>query len=306
MNKTKITFFGTHQFAVTILQALIDAPFIEVAHVVTQPDEPVGRKQVLTPPPVKVLADKYNIPVSQPASLKNFDFESVTGDLSVVAQYGRIIPKSIIDAPQFGTLNVHTSLLPKYRGASPIQFALWHGETKTGVTIMQMDEGMDTGPILLQKEIDILSDETYLELDARLAKIGAKALLEAIPLYIDGTLEKQPQNNAEATLTTLLTRENGRVDWKKSAQEVYNQYRGLTPWPGLWTMWGEKRLKLTDVRPSDVTALPGQVISQNGKLYIGCTTGSVEIRTLQLEGKTAVDAKAFLSGYQNFVGDTLN
>lgn len=306
MNKTKITFFGTHQFAVTILQALIDAPFIEVAHVVTQPDEPVGRKQVLTPPPVKILADKYNIPVAQPASLKTFEFGPLTTDLNVVAQYGRIIPKSIIEAPQFRTLNVHTSLLPKYRGASPIQFALWHGETETGVTIMQMDEGMDTGPILLQKKIDILKDETYLELDARLAETGAKALLEALPQYIGGTLQGQPQTNAEATLTTLLTREDGRVDWKKSAQEVYNQYRGLTPWPGLWTMWGEKRLKLTDVRPSDVAGLPGQVISQSGKLYIGCTTGSVEIRTLQLEGKTAVDAKAFLSGYQNFVGDTLN
>lgn len=302
MQKTKITFFGTHQFAVTILQALLDAPFIEVAHVVTQPDEPVGRKQVLTPPPVKILADTYNIPVSQPGTLKNYDFSPFSFDLNVVAQYGRIIPKNIIEAPKFGTLNVHTSLLPKYRGASPIQFALMQGETETGVTIIQMDEGMDTGPTLLQKKITILPDETYLELDARLAILGAEALLETIPRYIDGTLPPQAQNNAEATLTKLLNREDGKIDWHKSAQEIYNQYRGLTPWPGIWTMWGEKRLKLVEVKYTEKSLAPGLVCFAHGKMFIGCMSGTLEVIKIQPEGKAVMEAKNFVNGHVELDG----
>lgn len=303
--KIKTVFFGTHEFACTILQDLLDSPLVEVTTVVTQPDEPVGRKQILTPPPVKILAEKNHISVVQPVSLKSFDFSPFVSDINIVAQYGKLIPKSIIEAPRFGTLNVHTSLLPKYRGASPIQFALLQGEKETGVTIMKMDEGMDTGPILLQKKIPILPDETYLELDARLAHVGGKALLEALPLFAEGTLQPQAQNNAEATLTKLLSREDGKIDWRKNAEEIYNRYRGLTPWPGVWTMWNGKRIKLTTMRLHNENFPAGTVVSKNGALYIGTGNQSVEILNLQMEGKPVMDAKSFINGYKSILESTL-
>lgn len=303
--KIKTVFFGTHEFACTILQVLLNSPLIDVTHVITQPDEPVGRKQILTPPPVKIVAEEYHIPVAQPTSLKSFDFSPFVGDINIVAQYGKIIPKSIIEAPKFGTLNVHTSLLPKYRGASPIQFALLNGEKETGVTIMQMDEGMDTGPTLLQKKITILPDETYLELNARLADIGAEALLEALPHYIEGTLKPIPQNNDQATLTKLLSREDGKIEWKNSAEHIYNQYRGLTPWPGVWTLWNGKRIKLTNIKPHSENIPAGTVTTVNGKMYIGTGEQSLEILSLQMEGKPVMDVKSFLNGYKNILESTL-
>lgn len=307
MQKYSVIFFGTHEFAVTILQKLLEANTLEVVCVITQPDEPVGRKHVLTPPPVKIFAEKYNIPVLQPHSLKSFILPVFDNqvDLHIVAQYGKIIPKNIIEAPKFGTLNVHTSLLPKYRGASPIQFALLHGETETGVTIMKMDEGMDTGPILLQKKIAILKDETYLELNSRLAEVGANLLLETLPQYIDGSLLPVPQKESEMTLTKLLSREDGKIDWTKTSSEIYNQFRALTPWPGVWTTWQGKRLKLLSVRPSEKNVLPGVIESENNLIYIGTSLGSIEVQELQLEGKNALLAKDFLSGYQSFVGSTV-
>lgn len=304
MQKYSVIFFGTHEFAVTILKKLLAAENIEVVHVITQPDEPVGRKHILTPPPIKILAASKNIPVSQPTSLKSFvlPVTETPVDLHIVAQYGKIIPKNIIEAPKFGTLNVHTSLLPKYRGASPIQFALVHGETETGVTIMKMDEGMDTGPTLLQKKISIFPDETYLELNDRMADLGATALLETIPQYIDGTLKPVLQNENEATLTKLLSREDGKIDWTKTSQQIYNQFRGLTPWPGIWTTFEGKRLKLLTLRPSEKNLLPGVIGSENNLIYIGTSHGSIEVHELQLEGKNPLSAKDFLSGYQHFVG----
>jgi methionyl-tRNA formyltransferase len=304
MQKYSVIFFGTHEFAVTILEKLLTAPHIEVLHVVTQPDEPVGRKHILTAPPVKILASSHNIPVSQPSTLKSFVLPGTDKpiDLHIVAQYGKIIPKNIIEAPNFGTLNVHTSLLPKYRGASPIQFALLHGETETGVTIMKMDEGMDTGPILLQKKISIFPDETYLELNSRMADLGAEALLETIPQYIDGSLLPLTQEESEMTLTKLLSRDDGKIDWTKTSSEIYNQFRALTPWPGIWTTWEGKRLKLLTIRPSEKKVLPGIIESENNLIYIGTSLGSIEVSELQLEGKNALSAKDFLSGYRNFVG----
>lgn len=303
VDKISVVFFGTHEFAVTILQGLLDNPFFDVKLIITQPDRPVGRKQEIQSSPVKLLAQKFNIPINQPESLKNYELLAIGYELSIVAQYGLLIPKSIVEAPKYGTINVHTSLLPKYRGASPIQSALINGETKTGVTIMRMDEGLDSGPILLQKEINILPDETYLDLDSRLAHLGVEALNESIPEYISDNLKPRTQDESQVTVCKKLSRDDGKIQWNKTAQEIYNQYRGLTPWPGIWTMWEDKRLKLLNIRPCDKQVEPGKVLIQHDILYIGTSDASIEILELQLEGKSVMNSKTFLSGYRKLISD---
>ncbi len=302
----KTVFFGTHEFATTILQGLIDSPLVDVDLVITQPDKPVGRKQELQQSPVKILAEKNNIKIDQPDSLKNYNLKPNTYDLGITAQYGMLIPENIINAPKHGMLNVHTSLLPKYRGASPIQSVLINGETETGVTIMKMDSGMDTGAIILQKTLKIDENDTYTTLDKKLAKISILALLEAIPDYISGTLQLSAQDNSKATTCHLLTRENGKINWSKTTQEIYNLYRGLTPWPGIWSMWNDKRLKLLEIKPNSKKLEPGQIIIEDGKLYIGTSNTSIEILELQLEGKQKMDVKTFTNGYKEIHGKILN
>ncbi|MEK7623155.1 MAG: methionyl-tRNA formyltransferase [Patescibacteria group bacterium] len=296
MTKTPVVFFGTHQFAATILEGLIKSPFYDIQLVITQPDRPVGRKQELQPSPVKLLAQKHNLPIDQPSSLKSYKLKAISYKLGIVAQYGLLIPKHILEAFPLGILNVHTSLLPKYRGASPIQSALINGETETGVTIMKMDEGLDTGSIILQKKVAINPDDTYLDLDKKLAVLGIEALTEALPRFIDGTLKPRPQDTTKATVCRELTREDGRVDWQKTSQEIYNQYRGLTPWPGIWTTWHNKRLKLLSIKLAPQEIESGKVIVEAGKLFIGCHDGSIEVFELQLEGKKAMEIKAFING----------
>ncbi|OGH77495.1 MAG: methionyl-tRNA formyltransferase [Candidatus Magasanikbacteria bacterium RIFOXYC2_FULL_40_16] len=306
MQKISIIFFGTHNFAATILEGLLKSPFVSVDLVITQPDRPVGREQKLQPSPVKILAQKHNLPIDQPQNLKNYELRvtSYGLHLAIVAQYGLLIPENIINAPKLGTLNIHTSLLPKYRGASPIQSALINGEKKTGVTIMKMDKGLDTGPILLQKTLKISPDDTYTILDEKLAKIGLQALTEALPKYIQGKLKPKPQKNAKATACKQLTREDGKIDWNKPAQEIYNLYRGLTPWPGVWTQWENKRLKLLRIQPANRKLGSGQVAVENDKIFIGCDKKSIEVLELQLEGKKATTAKMFINGHQN-IDDTM-
>jgi len=298
MNKIKIIFFGTHEFAATILQGLIDNSNFEVGLVITQPDKPVGRKQELQPSAVKLIAQKYNIEIQQPQSLKTFDFKTLqTFNLGVCAQYGLIIPQSILDAPKFGIINVHTSLLPKYRGASPIQSALVNGETETGVTIMKMDVGMDTGPILSQKACSIDENETYTDLSNKLAKIANFELPEAILAYVSGKIVPQAQDNTLATYTKILTREDGKIDWSKSAEEIYNQYRGLTPWPGVWTIYNNKRVKLLKIKPDNKILEIGNWKLEIDKIFIGCGQGTIEVVELQVEGSKPTDAKSFINGH---------
>jgi methionyl-tRNA formyltransferase len=295
----KTVFFGTHDFAATILEGLINNPLFSVDLVITQPDKPVGRSAKLESSPVKKLAEKNSIKIQQPNSLVAYNLELTTYDLGITAQYGLIIPEKIFNAPKYGILNVHTSLLPKYRGASPIQSALVNGETETGITIIKMDKGLDTGLILLQKSIKIQEDDTYPDLDRKLAKIGLECLLGAIPDYISGNLSPTPQNNALATTCKQLTREDGKIDWNKSAQEIYNQYRGLTPWPGIWTGWDDKRLKLIKIKLAKHKIETGTVLVENDKIYIGCGNGSIEVLELQLEGKKTLATKEFLNGFSH-------
>jgi len=297
-------FFGTHTFATTILQALIDDKDISVSLVITQPDKPVGRKKVMTPPPVKLLAEKHGITVEQPASLKNYALADKF-DIGVTAQYGLLVPKHILDTPTHGILNVHTSLLPKYRGASPIQSALMHGETETGVTIMKMDAGLDTGPILLQKTLQIDPDDTYLTLDQKLATLAAPALTEALKAYVAGDLSPHAQDDAAATHCKQFTRDDGRVDWSKSTNDIYNQYRGLTPWPGLWTMLDDKRLKLLTIAPDTRNIEPGILTYADDTILIGTKDGSIQVQSIQIEGKPAMTSEQFMSGYQQYDGTTV-
>lgn len=306
-NRTISTvFFGTHEFAATILEGLISNPLFLIELVVTQPDRPVGRDQRLESSPVKAIAQKYGLKIDQPENIKNYHLSLITYHLNIVAQYGLRIPKHILNAPQYGTMNVHTSLLPKYRGASPIQSALINGETKTGVTIMLMDEGLDTGPIILQKEIAIALDDTYETLDKKLALLGLDALIEAVPQYVEGKLRPTSQNDSKATTCKKLSREDGKIDWNKSAEEIYNLYRGLTPWPGVWTMLQGKRLKLLNIKPATKTIPPGQVMVENDRIYIGCGKDAIEVLELQLEGKKVMNAITFLNGYKDIEGATLS
>ena len=298
MQKVKAAFFGTQDFAATILQGLLDSDIVSVEMVFTQPDRKTGRKQIIEESPVKKLAKKYNIKIEQPETLKNSEIDLSGFELGVVAQYGLIIPKYIIDSFPKGMINVHGSILPKYRGASPIQAALVNGEKETGITIMIMDEKMDHGPILSQKSVSIDQDDTYTTLASKMAVEGQILLLNTLPEWLNGHLKAQPQDESQATFTKLLTKEDGLVDFHKTNDEIYNQYRGLTPWPGVWCMRNDKRLKLLKIAKSDKTLPVGETFTENKRIFIGCDKGSIEVLELQLEGKVIMDACTFLNGYK--------
>lgn len=299
MSKIKTVFFGTHDFAATILQGLLDSDIVSVEAVFTQPDRKTGRKQIVEESPVKKLAKKYNLKIEQPESLKNYSSPLTPYPLGIIAQYGLIIPKKIIDSFPRGMINVHGSLLPKYRGASPIQAALINGDTATGVTIMLMDEKMDHGPILSQKEIPIDPNDTYTTLASKMAAEGLILLLSTLPEWLNGKLKApQPQDESQATFTKLLTKEDGLIDFNKTNEEICNQYRGLTPWPGVWCVRNNKRLKLLKIKKSEKTLSPSEALVENKRIFIGCGRGSIEVLELQLEGKSVMDAATFLNGYK--------
>jgi len=295
-----VVFFGTHIFGATILEGLHTHPNICVTAVVTQPDRPVGRKQELQASPVKQKAVALGIPVFQPKSLKTFDTTTIPADLYVVAQYGLLIPEHVLNATQHGTINVHTSLLPKYRGASPIQSAIANGDSHTGVTIMLMDKGLDTGPILAQQETTIEPNKLFLELDAKLAQIAVPLLNTTLFDFTNGLLQPQHQNNAAATECSKLSREDGKLDFSLSAQTLYNTYRAYTPWPGVWTVLDGKRIKLLEMLLTDEHIETGKLVIKDDTLYIGCATGALQITKLQLEGKPPMMATDFVHGYAKF------
>lgn len=295
-----IAFFGTHEFAATILEGLLNNPSFLVKTVFTQPDRKVGRKQVLEESPVKKLAIQHNLHIQQPNSLKEYTLEPNNYTLAVVAQYGLIIPQHIIDAFPKGMINVHGSLLPKYRGASPIQAALMAGEQTSGVTIMIMDALVDHGPILAQQSLFITPDDTFTSLAQKMATEGSALLLNTLPKYVQGEIVPQTQDHAQATFTKLLSKEDGKIDFSKPAEVIYNLFRGLTPWPGIWCTWNEKRLKLLQICPSEKNLPAGEACIENKRIYIGCGENSIEILELQLEGKNPMSAEVFANGYKNF------
>src|SRR5262245_2614391 len=313
----KLIFMGTPEFAVPALHKLIEAGH-EIIAVFTQPDRPVGRKQVITAPPVKVFATEQGLAIHQPTKIKTAEarqqFEPLfkQADAGVVAAYGRILPDWMLNAPRRGCVNVHSSLLPKYRGAAPINWAVARGERETGVTIMQMDAGLDTGAILLKRAIQIGDEETAAELTPRLAELGAESLIEALSGIERGEITPQPQNDDEATLAPLLKREDGKVDWTMTAAEIFNRLRGFSPFPGCYTFFNGHRLEIVKARvePGEAGAdqfRPGVVCEAAKESFVvACGKGTLlRITEVQLEGKRAMAARDFLNGARMQVGAEL-
>jgi methionyl-tRNA formyltransferase len=316
MGRLSIVFMGTPELARTSLAALLAASDFEVVGVVTQPDRPKGRDLNLQPPPVKELALSQQIPVIQPERARAPEFLTQLGqfqpDLIAVAAFGQILPASILELPRYGCLNVHTSLLPKYRGAAPIQWAILNDEPETGVTIMKMDAGMDTGAIVSQQKTPISPEDNAQTLHDRLAKMGARLLVQTIPEYVDRKIFPRPQPSEGASLAPKIKKQDGQIDWTRPARMIWNRVRGLMPWPGAFT-WlpaqGQRQfLKIweaemvDDPRPSQ----PGTILNadKNG-VVVACGTGALRLLALQREGGRRLSAAEFLAGHPLRLRDRL-
>jgi methionyl-tRNA formyltransferase len=309
-----LIFCGTPQFAVPVLSALLESRDFRVRLVVCQPDRPAGRGLSVAVPPVKQLALAHGLPIAQPERIKtNPEFratlEQIRPEAIVVVAYGRMIPVWMLDLPPFGNINLHASLLPKYRGAAPIQWALANGESVTGVTTIRLDAGLDTGPILLARALPIEPEDTAARLAPRLASLGAGVMVETLRRLKSGTITPLPQDNHEATLAPLLKKEEGLIDFNRPAEEIRNRLRGFTPWPGAYTHFRGRTLNLLQVRPappaSDSPA-PGQLQVNGNHLFVGCGQNTtLEILELQPEGKTRMSAEAFRNGYRPQAGEHL-
>jgi len=304
----RVMFMGTPDFAVPTLASLIDSEY-SVVGVVTQPDRPRGRGKTVTPSPVKALAITHDVPILQPEKMKSpdflFDLQAWQADVIVVAAFGRILPKVILDLPPRGCLNVHSSLLPKYRGAGPIQWALINGETETGITTMLMDEGMDTGPILLQETVPIESGDTARELSGRLAQVGGQLLLKTLRLWEAKNITPTLQDGANATMAPMLRKEDGVILWSQPAATIHNRIRGLSPWPGGYTFCQQDRLSIWksvphEDDPETVTdsSKPGTIVHV-GKHEIMVKTGRgvLGITELQMANRKRLNVSQFLAGY---------
>lgn len=303
----KIVFMGTPDFAVPCLQRIIDMGH-KVTGVFTQPDKPKGRGMELAPPPVKELALKYGITVYQPEKLRDGTaleiLRKLEPDLIVVVAYGRILPKEILMLPPLGCVNVHGSLLPKYRGAAPIQWSVINGDAVTGVTTMYMDEGMDTGDMILKSETAIGEDETAGELFDRLCGIGADCLEETLKLIGEGRAPRTPQDHGQATHAPMLEKKMGEIDFGKSAGELHNLIRGLSPWPGAYTKFGGKLLKIHGTKPVQQSGQPGEILDAE-RAVIACGSGAIELLVVQPEGKARMSGAEFLRGRRLSKGDSL-
>jgi len=299
-------------FAIPALEGLLREGYSVVA-VYTRPDKPAGRGQRLISTPVKKLATERNIPVIQPATLKAEAavrvLEELKPDLLVVAAYGCILPKTVLSLPVHGCLNVHPSLLPCYRGASPVAFALLGGEQVSGVTIMLMDEGIDSGPIMAQQKVDISADSTTGSLTDKLAYIGAELLLETLPKWLSGEIKPQAQDNSQATYSRIINAGDGEIDWHLEAVEIWRRIRAYHPWPGAYTWWRGKRLKIYSGTPLSMksSGQPGEVIAlyKGRAIVVVSGEGCIELYHLKLEGKQEMTAAEFARGQREFVGSVL-
>ena len=306
----KLVFCGTPQFAVPTLEAVIAAGH-EVALAVTQPDRAAGRGMEMQVPPVKRVAAAHRIPVVQPEKIKNNAqfrdvLEALRPDAIVVVAYGRIIPRWMLDLPRLGNINLHGSLLPKYRGAAPVQWAIANGETDTGVTTMRIDEGLDTGPMLLAEMQWIPPDESAMELMENLAAIGAELMVRTLHGLECGTVTPIEQNHAEATLAPILKREDGKIDWSMSGQSIFDRWRGFQPWPGAFTSLRGKKLILHRMMRIDNCATPGELLVAGERLMVGCGADwGLELLEVQMEGKRRMSAAEFLRGFQMRSGERL-
>lgn len=321
----RIVYMGTPQFAVPALEALIQSAApgalipegYEIACVVTRPDKPAGRGKGIVYSPVKQVALQHGLPVWQPGSFKKSENSAALAaygaDLYIVAAFGQILPQVVLDQPRYGVLNIHASLLPKYRGPDPIAEAILQGDKETGVSIMLLDAGVDTGPVLLSRTIPIAEEDTTGMLTVKLAQLGAQTLLEALPLWISGKISAQPQDEERASHTRMLRKEDGAIDWNRPASVIARQVRAYLPWPSAYTYWNGKLLKILranalDVKPS-TPVVPGTVTIREvaGHQVLAVVTGSgvLSVQQLQLEGKRAMSAEEFLRGYSQISGHVL-
>ena len=299
----RIVFCGTPAFAVPTLRHLIAQPGFHIESVITQPDRPRGRNQEILVSPVKAAAIEAGIPVYQPEKIKSEDaqvfLKRVTPDIVVIIAYGQIISRPLIEIPRLGWINLHGSLLPKYRGAAPIQWAIAHGERHTGLTTIEVDAGLDTGPILLQHEVGIGPDETAPELAARLAEAGAPLVVNTLERLARGEIEPAPQDNSQATLAPLLKKEDGRIDWSLPARDIYNRIRGFEPWPGTFTSFRGRSCRVWG-RPVEVEqpiAEPGTVWWRGAEFQAACGENTaLGLDFVQLEGHKRVTAREFANG----------
>jgi methionyl-tRNA formyltransferase len=298
----RLVFCGTPQFAIPTLEQLIGAGHA-IELVVTQPDRVRGRDQDPSPPPVKVLAGAAGLPIVQPEKIKNnlelrARLEAIRPDAIIVVAYGRIIPEWMLQLPRWGNLNLHASLLPKYRGAAPIQWAVANGETVTGATTMRIDQGLDTGDILLQSTLAIEPDQTAEQLFPVLAESGASLMLDTLRGLETGTIHPVPQDHAGASLAPILEREDALVDFTRPAQEIYNRWRGFQPWPGAYTYYRGKKLTLHRMVPAGTTGIPGgELMVEGNRLFVAAGSGTrLELLEVQVEGKKRMPVADFLRG----------
>jgi methionyl-tRNA formyltransferase len=308
----RVIFMGTPDFAVPSLAALVEAGY-EVVAVVTQPDAPAGRGQQVRPSPVKQFAQQRGLAVLQPISLKSAEvvaqLRDLAPDLIVVAAFGQILRQDVLDLPKYGCVNVHASLLPRWRGAAPVSAAIAAGDAQTGVTIMLMEVGLDAGPILAQREIPIAPDDTAGTLTERLAHLGAALLVETLPRWLAGEIVPRRQDESLVTLAPRLKKEDGWIDWSRPAVALERHVRAMTPWPGAHTTWQGQHLKILRVALTDFQLAgeqrAGTVVAIGGRAYVCCRDGLLRLVTLQLEGRRATDDEAFLRGHPTFAGSVL-
>ncbi|MDA0988112.1 MAG: methionyl-tRNA formyltransferase [Chloroflexi bacterium] len=310
----RVIYMGTPAFVIPPLEQLVESGY-QVVGVYTQPDRPTGRGRNVAPSPIKAYAEEHGLRVFQPTSLRDEntykELAALEPDIMVIAAYGRILPSEVVNLPPLGCVNIHPSLLPRYRGPSPVAFTLLEGDETAGVTLMLLNEGMDSGPILAQEEHALLPQDTVETLTDRLFREGARLLVKNLPLYARGDLAPRPQEEALATYARKLTKEDGAIRWELSAESLWREVRAYSPWPGSYTHWQGKLLKVLDAVP-----LPGGAGSPPGKVVlletdaaatVGVVTedGILGLKRVQLEGKRDVDARDFLQGYEGFQGSVL-
>ena len=299
----RIVFIGAGEIGVPTLQALLKSEH-EVVGVVTQPDKPVGRSQLIEPPPIKNALSETNIPVLQPARIKDRqaieEIRALRPDVIVVMAYGQILPRDVLEIPDIGCLNLHASLLPRWRGAAPIQAAIAAGDREIGITVMYMDEGLDTGDILLQRTIDILPADTGGALHDRLAGVAPETLLESLDLLAKGKAPRTPQDNAVATYAPKLKREDGKIDWSDPADAIERKIRAFDPWPSAFTtisINGTQNLKIFSAEVVDLLGKPGEIMKKQNELIVAAGKGALSLGEVQLEGKRRMSAPNFLRGH---------
>jgi len=320
MEKVKTILIGTSKFAEAIFEKFYPAQRdkFEIVAAITMPDKPIGRKQILTPSPVKKWALKNNLKILQPKKITDSKwikkFQDLAPELIIVAAYGQIIPKEILDIPKFGVLNVHPSLLPKYRGASPIQTTILNGDKKAGITIILMDEKMDHGPIISNFQFSIFNKPTYQELSNQLADVGAELLIKTLPDWISGKIKPQEQDDSRATFCKIIKKQDGKINWNKSAEEIERQVRALSPWPETYCEITNPKKQITnnlkilnaEIQNKNTEKKIGEVfLDENNNLCVQTGDGILILKQVQLEGKKSMSAKDFLNGHPEIVGTIL-